>query len=125
MPHKKRTDTNAIPSVPCIDRHYIGLNAQSISVFESAFSEFVRGYHEDGHLLFENRTALVAALSHRFEQTDFSCEVVNRIFHSKGVIDQERLFLSGRPFKEIWIYFEIVDDHITMFRYLHQQALPE
>lgn len=123
MIHKKRTNTNAIPSVPCIDRHYIGLNTQNIPVFESAFSEFVRGYDEDGNLLYENRAALVLALKHRFEQTDFSCEVVNRSFLSKGVIDQERLFLYGKPYKEIWIYFEVFEDQIVIFNYLKIKSL--
>lgn len=125
MPPKIYNHSQAAQKVPCIDRHYRGLNTRDIPVFESAFSEFVRGYDEEGHLLFENRTALVAALAHRFAQTDFSCELVTRIFHRKGVIDKERLFLSGKPFKEIWIYMEVTDDHITMFRYLHQQPLSD
>jgi hypothetical protein len=119
----KKTISNPLSAVPCIDRHYIGLNTKDILVFESAFATYVRGYDVKGKLLYPNRDALVSALMPRLQQTDFHCELVSRVYHDRGVIDEEHLFLSGKPFQAIWIYFEVVEDEITMFQYLKENDL--
>lgn len=118
MPTKIYNHFQAAQKVPCIDRHYIGLNTKDIIVFESAFATYVRGYDVKGKLLYPNRDALVSALMPRFQQPDFHCELVSRVYHDRGVIDEEHLFFSGKPFQAIWIYFEVVEDEITMFQYL-------